>query len=506
MTDGSYPTKVFAESQKRFNEIVEHLASPDTGKMDHGQLEELIQSDGRALLRQLMQDHLDLRHSREKRLAGVEGADGILRTHVRERERTLVTVFGPVVVERFAYSAPETDSLCPAGARLNLPPERYSQGLSLRISAEAARGSFDEALKAVERATGVAIPKRQSEQLAQRASSDFEAFYTSRKAMGPEPTKDPLVLSLDSKGIVMRKEDLRENTRKEAERLEKSGDPSDDERQGRKRMATVAAVYSIAPHVRTAEDVMGSLDSGGKEKSTGLPAERPHARNKRVWSSVVDTPEHVTREVFREAQRRDPEKKRTWVGLVDGDPHQIDRIQEQSRKVGVELTLILDFIHVLEYLWDAAHVFHGENDQAAAEKWVRERAIGLLKGRCVDVAAGIRRSATMRELCGTARRTVDTAVDYLLNHVHMMQYHDYLRRGLPIASGVIEGACRHLIKDRMDITGARWRLKGAEAILRLRSLRSSGDFEEYWRFHQRLEFVRNHESRFARDARKRHIA
>jgi hypothetical protein len=504
MSNGFYPGTPFAESHRRFDAIVDRLRSSDTGKMDHGQLENLLSSDGREMIRQLMQDHLDLRHSREPHLRGVEGSDGVLRTHARERKRTLVGIFGPVVVERFAYSAPETEQLCPADAQLNLPPERHSQGIALRISEEAARGSFEEAVKAVERATGVTVPKRQAEQLAQRAASDFEAFYTSRAALGPEPTQDLLVITMDGKGVVMRKEALREETRQEAERREKAGVASHDERQGRKRMATVAAVYSIAPHRRTAEDVMGSLDAGGKPepKAASTDQERPHSQNKRVWASIADTPEHVTREVFREALRRDPEKKRHWVGLVDGDPHQIERIRAQSRKAHVDVTMVLDFIHVLEYLWNVARVFHGD-DHSAAEIWVRERAIKILEGRTWDVAAGIRRSATLKDLRGQARKTVDTSVEYLLNHVHMMQYHEYLKSGLPIASGVIEGACRHLIKDRMDITGARWGLKGAEAVLRLRSLRSSGDFEEYWNFHQHHELVRNHETRFSCAGRKR---
>lgn len=496
MSDRSYPTAPFSESRRRFDAIVDQLRSAETGLMDHGELENFLSADGRELLRLIMQDHLDLRHSREERLPGIEGADGVLRTHVRERGRTLVTIFGPVEVDRFAYSAPETDQLCPADARLNLPPERHSQGIALRIAEESARGSFEEAINAVERATGVAVPKRQAEQLARRAASDFEAFYTSRAVLGPEPTQDPLVLTLDGKGVVMRKEALRDETRQEADRREKTGLKADEERQGRKRMATVAAVYSIAPYPRTAEDVMGSLNSGGKSEEKGAK-ERPHARNKRVWASLADTPEHVTREVFREALRRDPAKKRQWVGLVDGDPHQIERIRAQSRKAKVTVTLVLDFIQVLEYLWDAARVFHGDDAHPAAEGWVRERAIKILEGRTCDVAAGIRRSATLQGLQGQARKTVDTSADYLLNHLHMMRYAEYLKRGLPIASGVIEGACRHLIKDRMDITGARWGLDGAESVLRLRSLRSSGDFAQYWNFHQHHELIRNHETRFS---------
>lgn len=114
------------------------------------------------------------------------------------------------------------------------------------------------------------------------------------------------------------------------------------------------------------------------------------------------------------------------------------------------------------------------------------------------MAAGIRRAATNRKLGKTKRKPVDTCVDYLLNKGRYLKYHQYLEKGFPIATGVIEGACRHLIKDRMDLTGARWRLQSAEAVFRLRSLKSSGDFADYWIFHEKQEFMRNHQSKYKR--------
>ncbi|MEZ4321627.1 MAG: ISKra4 family transposase, partial [Myxococcota bacterium] len=127
------------------------------------------------------------------------------------------------------------------------------------------------------------------------------------------------------------------------------------------------------------------------------------------------------------------------------------------------------------------------------------RAKRILDGESSDVAAGIRRSATARNLRGDRRKAVDSCCGYLLNHREQLRYHEFLRDGLPIATGVIEGACRSLVRDRMDLTGARWGLPGAEAVLKLRSLRASGDFDEYWRFHQRCELERNHLRSYAED-------
>jgi hypothetical protein len=164
--------------------------------------------------------------------------------------------------------------------------------------------------------------------------------------------------------------------------------------------------------------------------------------------------------------------------------------------LGIGLTIILDLFHVLEYLWKAAHAFAAEGS-AALEKWVLERVLEILRGRASYVAAGMRRSATRRHLPKKQRAPVDRCANYLLSYKPYLAYDRYLAAGLPIASGVIEGACRHLVKDRLGRTGARWRLSGAEAVLRVRALRASNDFDEYWRFHEAREFERNHQAHYA---------
>jgi len=152
-------------------------------------------------------------------------------------------------------------------------------------------------------------------------------------------------------------------------------------------------------------------------------------------------------------------------------------------------TVIVDFIHVLDYLWKAAYCFHDAGTKEA-EKWVQHRALELLNGNVSYTAAGMRRSATLQNLSQEQRKGIDTCANYLLNRKNELHYDEYLEKGYPIATGVIEGACRHLIKDRMDITGARWRLKGAEAVLKLRSLRSSGDASEYFQFYKEQSRMR----------------
>jgi hypothetical protein len=153
---------------------------------------------------------------------------------------------------------------------------------------------------------------------------------------------------------------------------------------------------------------------------------------------------------------------------------------------------------VLDYIWKAGRAFHAEASPEL-EDWVLERLRRILHGQASQVAAGMRRSATKRQLPKRKRKAVDTCADYLLKHKRYLAYHEYLKAGLPVGSGVIEGAARHLVKDRMAFTGARWRLPGGEAVLRLRALRASGDFDEYWHFHEAQEHHRNHRSRYQDD-------
>jgi len=182
--------------------------------------------------------------------------------------------------------------------------------------------------------------------------------------------------------------------------------------------------------------------------------------------------------------------------LVDGNWDQIRIMEKTAKKNGLHLTIICDLIHVIEYLWKAGRVFHSKSGPEL-ESWVEHRLFKILEGKAGPMAGGMRRSATRQKLTAGDRKPVDTCAAYLLNHAPYLRYDRCLAQGLPVATGVIEGACRHLVKDRMDVTGARWSLTGAEAVLRLRAIRSSHDFEEYWTFHEACEYERNHNNLYA---------
>jgi hypothetical protein len=498
--------EAFTEAREQFAQTEEWLAGEAAG-LQHAELEEQLGARGRELLRLMFQGHLDLLAAREERRDGVAGADGVVRTRAeRGRERPLVTKFGQVTVSRIAYRSPGRGNVHPLDAVLNLPEEKHSHGLRRLAAIEAARGSMEAAGAAVTRATGVTIGKRQLEELARRCAAHVEAFYLQRVTC-PAPEDWPLVLTFDGKGIVMLPEALRPATAKAAASAQGklATRLSPGEKHGRKRMAELACVYDAAPVPRAPEDVISTpaqkrrkrkaQASGPKKKQK--PRE-PQARAKWLTASVTDDIPAVIAAAFDEAERRDPAHQREWVVLIDGNNTQIEAVTAEAARRGVTVTIIIDFIHVLEYCWKAVWSFF-DKGEPAAEEWVADQARKILRGKARQVAAGIRRRATAYGYRGPERAGADECARYLENKQDYLDYATALRKGWPIATGIIEGACRHIVKDRMDITGARWSLDGAEAILKLRALIATGDFDDYWRFHLRQEHKRIHRAIYRED-------
>lgn len=467
------------------------MCSPEARGMDHGRLEEHLAEAGREFLRVMFQSHLQLRALTEQRAKQVADAEGIGRNWIeRGRSRELSTLFGPVTVARIAYRGQYVSNLYLLDAVLNLPAGKHSHGIKKLAAACAARGSFQDAAEQVRAVTGAAIGKRQVEELATDAARDIEAFYAARV---PEPTTDAslLVMSLDGKGIVIRPESLRPETAKAA--AKKGANTyrtrlASGEKNGRKRMAEIGAVYDAEPAVREIADILPGPDE--RERAKG-----PKAFNKYLTGSVEHPAADVVAEVFAQAHARDPRRARPWIVLVDGAAHQLELIHAEAKRRKARIHVIIDFVHVLEYLWKAAWSLHAPGEPAA-EQWVAARGRDLLAGRTQQVIDDLDQAGREAGLAGNQRKGLDDAIGYLTGKKAYLRYDNALKGGWPIATGIIEGACRHLVKDRMDITGARWGLDGAEAVLKLRALRSNSDFDEYWHFHTDQEHQRNHLARF----------
>jgi hypothetical protein len=254
------------------------------------------------------------------------------------------------------------------------------------------------------------------------------------------------------------------------------------EKSNKKRMATVATVYTQDPRIRTPEEVVESLFKPplrvveGRKKEKGKKRAGP--QNKRVWASLTKGKDAVLKEVQQEVELRDPDKKKTRVALTDGEI----ALQKRVLKWLPGVILILDLLHALGYLWKAAYLFH-EEGSTEAENWVKKRVLLILQGKVSEVVRGLRQSATKRKFEGKQKETIDKVTGYLYKNRQYMRYHEYLQKGLPIASGAVEGACKNLVKDRMERSGMRWMDIGAEAMLKLRGVYLSRDFDEYWVFH-----------------------
>lgn len=459
------------------------LDSMSSRRLGLGEVERECQRQGRELLRLLFQDHVDGRGNGDVGAAlRVTTPDGsLVYAHKRLHTRRLITLFGGVSVTRMGYGRPGRASIHPLDAQLQLPARCYSYEIQRRLVKAAIQGPFDEAVAVVADMTGVAIPKRSAEQIVQDASIDFDAYYAQRSHPVDGQADGPiLVAAIDGKGIPMVKPEPATRTA----RLRKG------EKRNKKKMSTVAAVFSQQPQPRTPEDVVTSLFALTEQQADTTQRRRRPGRpqRKRVWASLLSDKDTFIADVRHEMLRRDPHHDRTWVVVTDGERALQRRVCAAFED---HVTLVLDLLHVLEKLWAAAYTLHPEGSPQA-ETFVRHRALRILHGQAGQVVKGLRQTVTKRRLQGPRRKTLLDVAAYLYRNRERMRYDHYLANGWPIASGSVEGACKNLVKDRMERSGMRWTPDMAEAMLRLRATYLSGDFDEYWDYHVQHDQRRLH--------------
>lgn len=448
-----------------FAQLESWLASAQASQFPLHHIEAEQHSRGCEVQRLLLQSHLERRGDGDVGRALRITRRGTDQVYSQRRlgTRTITTIFGSVALVRMGYFHPGDRSIYPLDQELALPARSFSYELQRRLVKAAVLNPFQEAVASIAELTGVAVPKRSLEQILPEAAQDFDAFYRQRAA---EPSDGPiLVAAVDCKGIPM----VKPEGRQPVARLTKG------QKANRKRMATVATVFTRQPWVRTPEQVLKSLFRLGSGEQNSVPPPRPE--NKRVWASLTKGKSAVIEEVAQEIERRDPAGTKTRLALTDGERALQIRV---DHKLGV--TLILDLMHVTEKLWKAAYVFHPEGS-LEAELWVLDRASRILSGEVSQVVKGLRQIVTKRALSGSKRSTLCNVADYLYRNRSRMRYDEYLASGWPIASGPVEGACKNLIKDRMERSGMRWTEPMAEAVVKLRAVYLSGDFDRYWLFH-----------------------
>jgi len=456
-----------------FQDLERWLSGQAAASAGLSELERESERRGREVLRLALPAHIDARGKGDVGEAIVLGGDdGQVRlAYKRVHARPLVTLFGEVKVTRMGYGAPGREAIHPLDAELMLPGRLWSYECQRRLIRAVICGPFDEAITLVGEMTGTTVPKRSAEQLVQEAAVDFESFYAARAQEAIAPADgEILVGAIDCKGIPMVKPDG-------AQRVVRRGK---GEKANKKKMATVAAVHSQPPILRTPKDVIDSLfhtDQASSERP-----KRPRPSRKRVWASLTAGKDAFINDVKAEMTRRDPEHQRTWVIVTDGER----ALQRRVISTFTDITLVLDLLHVLEKLWKVAHALHSEGSPEA-EAFVRARTERILCGMAGQVVKGLRQTVTKRRITGVKAKTIHGVCDYLYRNRERMRYDEYLRNGWPIASGTVEGACKNLIRDRFERSGMRWTIPTAEALLKLRAAHLSGDLENYWEHHIQLD-------------------
>ena len=442
------------------------LASGSALQLPLHEIECQQQDRGREVQRLLLQAHLQQRGDGDvgPALYLQQQDGGLLYSHRRLGTRVLTTVFGTVELVRMGYSRPGVPGIFPLDRALTLPARSFSYELQRRLVKAAVQNPFLDSVQTIADLTGVSVSKRSLEQILPDAALDFDAFYRQRS---PEPaTGCILVAAVDCKGIPMVKPPAAHRTSR----------PTKGQKANKKRMATVAAVFTRAPWVRTPQQVVESLFRIARPTQKDAPAP-PRPEHKRVWASLLKGKNAVIQEVAEEMERRDPSASKIRVALTDGERALQIRVDRK-----LKVTLVLDLMHALEKLWKAAYIFHPEAS-LEADLWVMDRTLRILSGDVGQVVKGLRQSITKRGLSGAKRKTLEKVADYLYRNRTRMRYDEYLANGWPIASGPVEGACKNLIKDRMERSGMRWTEQMAEAIVQLRAIYLSGDFDQYWQFH-----------------------
>ena len=343
------------------------------------------------------------------------------------------------------------------------------------------RESFQESGGTLTTLLGVKVSASRIEVVNQDSVTrrEYEQFYAAKTPPPVEQEGAIQVLGCDGKGVPMIK--------REAAKLKAR--PGTGEKRQKKKEALVGVSYTVEPHVRCAEEVATRLlypenASQADDQATGTTAPAPKAQKVRRLASLEQPKHEVVQEIVRDATVRDPKHRRPWVVVMDGALGLWAVVA--SVLTGIAWVGILDMIHVVEYLWPVGHALHGEGTEAA-RTWVYEHLVALLEGRVGRVIGGLKQITSKRQLTASQRKALTQAITYFENHRQWMQYDEYLKAGYPIGSGVVESTCGHTVKDRMEGSGRRWSIEGAESTLLLRSIMTSHDWDAYWESHMHQE-------------------
>ncbi len=410
----------------------------------------------------------------------VYAPDGTGLKYQSVRRTTYYSVFGKVQFKRHYFHTPGQEGFCPLDAELSLPPRCYSDLLRDWAEYCITNESYDESIRVLKHILTLSISKRALEVGVAEDAVDVNAFYEQKSVLPPDAEGSILVVQADGKGVPM----VRTEPANQPARLGKG------EKRTKKKEAVVTGIYTIQPHLRTPEQVVKALlhDVDGDEESevvTASCSQRPTPVGKELRATLAGKDIAFERLTERVAQREGSHIQHR-VALADGDDALQRRVSDELSK----FTLVLDIIHSSEYLWDAANALLGETHPERTV-WMEKHLLSVLSGQTAAVIHTLECEVQNPALSSSQRKALNTTIGYYQRNLPYMQYDQYLARGWPIATGVVEGACGHLVKDRMEQSGMRWTRPGAQAVLDLRSARVNDDWDDYQHFrrqqqHQRL--------------------
>ena len=419
--------------------------------------------------------------------------DRILKRSDERAERRIRTIFGEHEFSSYTYAkgAKQKIELRPIDARMGLPEGEYSYLLQEFSQYFCIEEAFGKAREGIDKVLGQKLPVDSLERINRELGRQAEPFLEELPKPPAKEEGELLVLTADGKGVPMIREDAKALPAFNASK-----------RRGNRRVATLAGVYSVDRYHRSAEDVVASLF---REERQPKDKDRPRPCHKHVVARFTHTEEENGQDFIisgahkafcwageQVSQRR--KRKQPLLRLCDGQedyPETSNFYLDDKHKDVID---ILDVLHAAIYVWSATKALC-DGDHEEAEPLARERLLRILQGQVHGVILGLRQMATRRKLKGSALEDVETACNYFEKNAYRMHYDEYLQEGYPIATGVIEGACRHLVKDRMERSGMRWRLSGAAPMLMLRAIHVSNHWDTFQAKRMKSDLQRLHPNR-----------
>lgn len=455
---------IIQEIRSEFEGILDFVTNEQARKSKADEIERGLFKQVLKMGLQLLQLFFIVRAEQSSR-EPIEQETGRLPYH-SDKRRQYYSVFGRVFVWRpYFYRAGEA-SQTPLDAELSLGDDIYSD--MLREMAEQL-GVYVTYLKTGDlwqRFFGLKLSTRAIQTQVITDAADVEAYYEQKSAPAAETEAEILVLQADGKGVPM----VLETESKPKRRLGKG------QKRGRKKEAIVTSLYTIAQKKRTPQQVLNSFFNPEVIRKGERGKSPPKPQNKQVWATLAGKDTALAR-LNKQVTSRHGEHIQHRVALCDGCPALQSRIQKQFP----EFTLILDFVHANEYLWQVVNALFGENNPQRDLK-VAELTLHMLCGHTDHVIAELQTLLKTGKLNASQRKIISKTANYFQRNLPYMDYQAYLQQGFPIASGVIEGACRHLVKDRFELSGMRWTNEGAECLLRLRAVAENDDWDDYHTF------------------------